>query len=97
MLRMRRTTSLSISTPKAKWICSAIRGQPQLGLRCFISTTALISSRLGPFGPGALVMLRRKQNAVLLHDQQMMKAQQCRGFDDDGGTQHTSRAQEEGT
>src|SRR5208283_2622656 len=30
----------------------AIRGEPQLGLRCFISTTARMSSALGPFGPG---------------------------------------------
>ena len=37
---------------KAKAICWAIRGQPQLGLRCFISTTARMSSALGPFGPG---------------------------------------------
>src|SRR6516225_10120267 len=29
-----------------------MRGQPQLGLRCFISTTASMSSALGPFGPG---------------------------------------------
>src|ERR1700726_2292018 len=44
--------SLSISTPKAKVICWAIRGQPQLGLRRFILTTASTSSLLGPFGPG---------------------------------------------
>src|ERR1700735_1065079 len=37
---------------KGKVICSAIRGQPQRGLRCFISTTAWTSSVLGPFGPG---------------------------------------------
>jgi len=30
----------------------AIRGQPQLGLRRFISTTASMSSLFGPFGPG---------------------------------------------
>src|SRR6266702_5002939 len=40
----------------AKAICWAIRGQPQLGFRCFISTTARMSSALGPFGPG----LRRR-------------------------------------
>jgi hypothetical protein len=33
-------------------ICSAIRGQPHVGLRCFISTTARITSAFGPFGPG---------------------------------------------
>src|SRR5690242_11194688 len=30
----------------------AIRGQPQLGFRCFMSTTAAMRSWLGPFGPG---------------------------------------------
>jgi hypothetical protein len=38
--------------PKAKALCRAIRGQPQVGFRCFMSTTAAMSSRLGPFGPG---------------------------------------------
>jgi hypothetical protein len=28
------------------------RGQPQVGLRCFIWTTASMTSLLGPFGPG---------------------------------------------
>jgi hypothetical protein len=50
--RILRTTSLSIWMLNAKAICWAIRGQPQLGLRCFISTTAWMSSALGPFGPG---------------------------------------------
>jgi hypothetical protein len=49
--RMRRTTSLLIGIPKARAICS-IRGQPQVGFRCFMSTTAAIASWLGPFGPG---------------------------------------------
>jgi hypothetical protein len=42
---IRRTTSLSISIPKAKVTCCAILGHPQVGLRCFIWTTASISSR----------------------------------------------------
>jgi hypothetical protein len=29
-----------------------IPGQPELGLRCFLSTTTPMSSVLGPFGPG---------------------------------------------
>jgi hypothetical protein len=45
------TTSLSIGMWNAKAIRWAMRGQPQLGLRCFISTTAQMSSALGPFGP----------------------------------------------
>ena len=50
--RMRRTTSLSIAMPKARAICCAIRGQPQVGFRCFMSTTAAITSWVGLFGPG---------------------------------------------
>jgi hypothetical protein len=50
--RIRRTTSLSMSTPKASAICWAIRRQPHLVLRRFISTTASMSSFAGPFGPG---------------------------------------------
>ena len=52
MARIRRTTSLLIDVAKAKLICSAICGHPQLGLRRFISTTAWIKSAVGPFGPG---------------------------------------------
>ena len=55
--KIRRTTSLSISTPKASVICSAIRGQPQLGLRRFVSTTASMSSLVGPLGPGRRLSL----------------------------------------
>src|SRR5262249_3263736 len=55
--KIRRTTSLSISTLKARLICSAIRGQPQLGLRRFIATTASMSSLVGPFGPGERLSL----------------------------------------
>jgi hypothetical protein len=40
MARILRTTSLSIWMLNDKAMCWAIRGQPQLGLRCFISTTA---------------------------------------------------------
>src|ERR1700694_5401231 len=50
--RMRRTTSLFMGMRKARVICCAIRGPPQVGFRCFMSTTAAITSRLGPFGPG---------------------------------------------
>jgi hypothetical protein len=53
-LRIRRTMSLLISIPKAKAICWPIRGQPHVGLRCFIWITASIRSLPGPFGPGLL-------------------------------------------
>src|SRR5260221_217771 len=51
--RIRRTTSLSISRPKA-YDCWAMRGQPKRGLRRLISRTAAISSFDGPLGPGRL-------------------------------------------
>jgi len=35
--RLRRTTSLLMEMPKAKAICCAIRGQPQVGFRRFMS------------------------------------------------------------
>src|SRR6266850_1366388 len=49
---MRRTTFLSMGIPKARVICCAIRGHPQLGFRCFMPTTAAMTSWLGPLGPG---------------------------------------------
>ena len=39
---------------KAKAICCAIRGQPHVGFRRFMSTTAATTSWLGPRGPGFL-------------------------------------------
>ena len=36
-------------------IINAMRGQPKFGLRCLISTMALIKSLLGPLGPGLLL------------------------------------------
>ena len=50
--RMRRTTSLFIGMPNANVICCAMRGHPQVGFRRFMSTTAAITSLVGPFGPG---------------------------------------------
>src|SRR5262245_42275598 len=35
-----------MQVPKARLICSAIRGQPQVGLRCFISITARMMHRV---------------------------------------------------
>jgi len=49
---VRRRAELYYEQLDAKAICWAIRGQPQLGFRCFISTTTWISSALGPLGPG---------------------------------------------
>ena len=40
--------------PKARDICCAIRGHPQVGFRCFMLTTAAMTSWLGPLEPGFL-------------------------------------------
>ena len=58
--RMRRTTSLLMGIPKARVIWCAIRGHPQIGFRCFMSTTAAMTSWLGPFGPGFIDLLEEK-------------------------------------
>src|SRR5215475_7589024 len=78
--RIRRTTSLAMSTPNAKAMCWGIRLQPQVPLRRFISRTASISSFVGPLGPGRRTRLGGKQQSVLLLDQHFMKMQQSRGF-----------------
>src|SRR5262249_51554617 len=36
---------------------AAIRGQPQVGLRCFIATTVRMTAASGPLGPGLLLRL----------------------------------------
>ena len=43
-------TSLLMGMPKARVICCAIRGHPQIGFHCFMSTTAAMMSWLGPLG-----------------------------------------------
>ena len=44
--------------------CSAILGRPHVGLRCFIWTTASISSRLGPSGPAFGRPLERRGGGI---------------------------------
>src|SRR6266699_215116 len=46
------TINCSRLNANANALCGAIRAQPQLRLRSFISTTNWMSSALGPFGPG---------------------------------------------
>ena len=50
----RYTTFLSMSTPNVCEMISAIRGQPNRGLRDLSSRMAWMSASLGPFGPGVL-------------------------------------------
>ena len=76
MERILRTTSLSIARLKAKVICSAIRGQPQRGLRCFISTIAWTSFRTRSLRAGLAIVIGGEQHAVFLLAHRLVKAQQ---------------------
>src|SRR4029453_15856603 len=93
MLSTRRTTSLSISTPKANEICCAMRGQPQPGLRRFVATTAAMRSLLGPFGPGRGQCLGENN---MRYFRLCSTLQQSGRLQNDGGTNDTCRAQEQG-
>src|SRR5262249_33040529 len=78
--RIRRTTSLSMSTPNAKAICSAIRLQPQLQLRPFHFKDRVDQFFRRAFGTWPTDSFGGKQHSVLLLDQHFMKMQQSRGF-----------------
>jgi hypothetical protein len=62
--KMRLTTSLSISTPKAKATCCAILGHPHVGLRRFIWMTASMSSRVAPLDRVYAGPLERKGGGI---------------------------------
>jgi hypothetical protein len=80
MLRMRRTVSLSISMLKANVICCAIRGQPQLGLRLFMSTIASMRSLFGPFRPGLLLRLGENRRRYFRFFRAWWKFRRVEGF-----------------
>jgi hypothetical protein len=83
--------------PKASVICCAIRGHPQLGFRCFMSTMAATTSWLGPLGAGLHGSIRREQPAILPLNQHAMHVQQRRWFEDNRGTDQPARADEDRT
>src|SRR5262249_16707233 len=80
MAKIRRTTSLFIEVPNVRLICSAIRGQPQLGLCCFISTTARMMSTSGPFGPGLLLRFGENNNRYFLRTNARWKFNRVEGL-----------------
>jgi hypothetical protein len=51
---------LFMGIPKARVTCCAIRRHPQIGFRCFMSTTAAKTSSLGPLGPRFIGSLDEK-------------------------------------
>jgi hypothetical protein len=57
-----------------------MRGQPQRGLRCFISTTAQIRSRLGPFGPGFVRHFGENNSRYFRRTKARWKANSVDGF-----------------
>src|ERR1700756_1488377 len=80
-----------MSIPKVKAICSAMRGHPQRGLRCFISTTARIRSVLGPFGPGLVLRFAENRSRYFSMNQSAMKVEKRRWFHRDCGSHQLSR------
>jgi hypothetical protein len=60
----------------AKAICRAIRGQPHVGFRRFMSTTAAMTAWVGPFGPGFVGTLDEKRRRYFRCVSAPMKAQQ---------------------
>jgi hypothetical protein len=88
---------LSISTPKAKAICWAMLGQPQMGLRCFIATTASMSSFFGSLPARPTPALGRKQHAVLASPQHVVEMQQSGRLQNDGGAENADSAHEKST
>src|SRR5262245_54461702 len=78
--RILRTTSLSMSTPKARATCWAIRLQPHVRLRRFISTTASITSLVGPLGPGRRARLDEKSRRYFCFVSILWKCSRVDGF-----------------
>src|SRR6516162_3061903 len=94
---MRRTTSLLMGIPKAKAICCAIRGQPHVGFRRFICTTATMTSWLGPFGPGFLRPRGVNSKRYFRAFSARWRLKRVEGLRDDRGTDQPPRADEEPT
>src|SRR5208283_6184533 len=57
-----------------------MRGQPQVGLRCFIWTTASRSSLLGPFGPGLPLRWEEKSRRYLRFLRAWWRLKRVEGF-----------------
>src|SRR6516162_9706531 len=73
-----------------------MRGQPQRGLRRFIATTA-DEVLVGSLRTRPTAAPRRKQHAVLSLAQHTVEMQQSGRLQNDGGTNDTCRAHEQGT
>src|SRR5215469_7205610 len=95
--RIWRTTSLSISTPKVKVICWASRGQPQVGLRRFISMTASINSLAGPCEPGRCLRRTKTTGGTFVYAAPLWRCSRVEGLQNDGGTENACRTQEQRT
>jgi hypothetical protein len=82
---------------KANTVCCAIRGQPHVGFRRFMSTTAATTSRLGPGGPGFFRALGENSRPYFRVLSARMKAQERGGLQDNCGTDQPALAHEECT
>src|SRR5205814_3600906 len=70
--------------------CWAIRGQPQLGLRCFIFDYRMNKFCARALWAGLSKAIRGEQGAILSLAQGLVKGKQCRRLQDDCGTEQTS-------
>src|SRR6266513_4785070 len=57
-----------------------MRGQPQVGLRCFIWTTASMSSLRGPLGPGLLPCWEEKRRRYFRFLRAWWRRKRVEGF-----------------
>jgi hypothetical protein len=70
----------SIQVPNARLTCSAIRGQPQVGLRSFIWITARMMSTSGPFGPGLDLRIGENNSRYFRRTSARWKFNRVEGF-----------------
>ena len=73
-----------------------MRGQPQLGLRRFIATTASMRSLFGPFGPGRRPRWGENNMRYFRFLSTLWKMQQSGRLQNDGGTENACPAHEKG-
>src|SRR5262249_24100089 len=88
---MRRTTSLSISTPKARVTCCAILGQPPTRIPSFHFHNDVDEFFGGALRTRMAVALRRKQQAIFSLGQRLVQMQQR------GRLQSNSRTEKAGS
>ena len=94
---MRRTTSLSISTPKAKRDLLSNAGAAPAGIAPFHCYNGVNEVFLRSLRTRPVPALRRKQQAVLSFPQHTVEMEQSGRLQNDGGTENACPEHEKGT